>query len=181
MSDDPFLSPRSRLDAATSPALPHSTPQEFQQSPESNAVTTPPPAPTGSGESSTISNRDPTLPPSSNTPPPSSDSDSKTTKANTNDVHSTPVKPAFWNLNQFAFELKEGNERGPGIVNEAGMAPRFHLLREDIFMGLVPGEGPTDEERKLFVAPDLKKAAVESDLYPELVRWGTTYVRTNVF
>ncbi|KAI0794694.1 hypothetical protein C8Q74DRAFT_1366107 [Fomes fomentarius] len=174
MSDDPFLSPRSRLDAATSPASPHSTPQECQQSPEIIAANSPPPAPTGSSDPSTIPNRGPALPPSSNTPPPSSDSDGKATQPTTKDVHSTPVIPAFWNLNQFAFEPKEGNERGPGIVNEVGMASRFHLVKEDIFMKWVPGTDPTDEEREKFVAPNLENAKVESDLYPELGKTSTS-------
>ncbi|KAI0794681.1 hypothetical protein C8Q74DRAFT_1327219 [Fomes fomentarius] len=54
------------------------------------------------------------------------------------------------------------------------MAPRFHLVKEDIFMGWVPGRDPTDEERKLFVAPNLEKAKVESDLYPELGKTSTS-------
>ncbi|KAI0794668.1 hypothetical protein C8Q74DRAFT_1366084 [Fomes fomentarius] len=54
------------------------------------------------------------------------------------------------------------------------MAPRFHLVKEDIFMGWVPGRSPTEEEREKFVAPNLENAKVESDLYPELGKTSTS-------
>ncbi len=82
---------------------------------------------------------------------------------------STPLKPTQSSRNPLAFEPHENKNIGPGLINETGMGPRWHLVRADLMLRDMPGGNPTDEHRASFVAPDFSDVHAESDIYIELV------------
>ena len=49
------------------------------------------------------------------------------------------------------------------------MESRFHLLSNDLFSALIPGNAPTRKDRVKFKSPNLKKGMPENKIYPELV------------
>ena len=71
--------------------------------------------------------------------------------------------------NAFAYQPRVGKDLATLLVDESGMAPRFHLVDTEIFLGSVKGDAPTEDDIKKFKTPDIASKKTERELYPELV------------
>ena len=71
--------------------------------------------------------------------------------------------------NHFAYQQKIGKELAPHLIDESGMAPRFHLLDAQLFLDWVPEKGPSEEDRAKFKEAKLSESMSEHAMYPELV------------
>ncbi|KAI1791907.1 hypothetical protein LXA43DRAFT_888599 [Ganoderma leucocontextum] len=102
-----------------------------------------------------------------------SDADPPTTgPAPTTDPQLNP-RPSFVrncpsSTNRDAYKKKSGRQLAPLLIDESGMGARFHLLDNDLFAARIPGDAPTDVDRKKFKSPKLKKGMLERDIYPQL-------------
>ncbi|KAI0737300.1 hypothetical protein C8Q80DRAFT_1358826 [Daedaleopsis nitida] len=88
---------------------------------------------------------------------------------------STPVKATLSAVNPHAIDPLEGKARGPFLIDETGMAPRWHLLAEEKFIDDIPGTLPTNDQRSRFAAFDnLDDVKKEWDIYPKLSEIGNS-------
>ncbi|KAM5541449.1 hypothetical protein V8D89_005003 [Ganoderma adspersum] len=70
--------------------------------------------------------------------------------------------------NTFAYQPSVGKDLATLLVDESGMAPRFHLISAELFLASIEIDGPTEEDYKKFKKPDLAGKKKEHELYSEL-------------
>ncbi|PIL24557.1 hypothetical protein GSI_12441 [Ganoderma sinense ZZ0214-1] len=100
------------------------------------------------------------------TPPPTSTTDPLNAKKPNQTQSFIRHTPSAYN--HFAYQKKIGKELAPHLIDESGMAPRFHLLSAELFLDWVPGNGPSDADREKFKGAKLSESMSEHAMYPEL-------------
>ena len=95
--------------------------------------------------------------------------------APTNELPQVTDRPSFVrhcpsSTNRDAYNKKSGRQLAPLLIDESGMGPRFHLLDNDVFSARIPGNLPSEADRKKFKSPKLRKGMLERAIYPQLVR-----------
>nr|VWO97644.1 2-octaprenylphenol hydroxylase (EC (2-polyprenylphenol 6-hydroxylase) [Ganoderma boninense] len=108
----------------------------------------------------------PNTPPASSNPPPASTTEPSGTKKVTQTQSFIRHTPSAYN--HFAYQKKIGKELAPHLIDESGMAPRFHLLSAELFLDWVPGHGPSEADREKFKGAKLSESMSEHAMYPEL-------------
>ncbi|PIL24562.1 hypothetical protein GSI_12446 [Ganoderma sinense ZZ0214-1] len=70
--------------------------------------------------------------------------------------------------NTFAYQPSVGKDLATLLVDESGMAPRFHLLSAELFLDTIKVDPPTEDDFKKFKKPDIAGKKKEHELYSEL-------------
>ena len=108
-------------------------------------------------------------PPTTSTAPIVSPSATESADARTLNQKQSFIRHTPSAYNTFAYQPNVGKNLASLLVDESGMAPRFHLLGANIFLASIDGAAPTEDDYEKFKEPDLASKKKEHELYPELV------------